>query len=78
MGFNFGILSTGFDDKGALWRSDYESPKFIEDMDRIWEKVKPLYNELHRYVTKKLKERYKDKFITDDGFIPAHILGIHN
>lgn len=53
----------------------YESPTFIEDVDKLWMQVKPLYDELHRYAMKKLKQRYGDKIDLSDGLIPAHVLG---
>ncbi|KAB0802038.1 hypothetical protein PPYR_04224 [Photinus pyralis] len=72
---NEAAVANGFADKGELWRSSYESRTFIKDMDRIWEQVKPLYNELHRYVLKKLKKKYGDALNMDKGYIPAHLLG---
>lgn len=58
-----------------MWRSDYESATFIQDMDSLWVQVKPLYDELHKYVAKKLKQKYGDKLNITDGLIPAHVLG---
>ncbi|KAF5284087.1 hypothetical protein FQA39_LY17136 [Lamprigera yunnana] len=72
---NEAARTNGFNDKGELWRNAYESPTFIQDMEQLWEEVKPLYNELHRYVTKKLKETYGEQLSVDNGFIPAHVLG---
>ncbi|KAK4883480.1 hypothetical protein RN001_006799 [Aquatica leii] len=72
---NEAAIINGFNDKGDLWRDAYESPTFISDMDRLWEQVKPLYNELHRYVGKKLKDMYLDKIDISDGLIPAHVFG---
>ncbi|KAK5650646.1 hypothetical protein RI129_001675 [Pyrocoelia pectoralis] len=72
---NEAAVANGFKDKGELWRSSYESPTFVKDMDRIWEQVKPLYHELHRYVMKKLKGRYGATLNVDKGFIPAHLFG---
>lgn len=55
----------------------YETDTFSNDVDELWEKVKPLYEELHKYVSKKLKEFYGDELDISDGLIPAHVLGIH-
>lgn len=41
----------------------------------MWQKVEPLYTELHKYVGRKLKEIYGDKLDISDGLIPAHVFG---
>lgn len=64
-----------FSDMGEMWRRGYESENFIEDLDNLWMQVKPLYDELHRYTRKKLKERYGNEIDVSDGLIPAHVLG---
>ena len=42
-------------------------------LDRVWEKVKPLYQELHAYVRHMLSKKYTN--ISKDGCIPANLLG---
>lgn len=66
---------TEFEDKGAMWRDNYESLDFIRKMDGLWEQVRPLYDELHRYVMKKLQEKYGSNIDVSDGLLPAHVLG---
>lgn len=62
------------------WQSQYEDPKIIEIVDKLWTDIKPLYTELHTYVKRKLLNIYSDKNAID-GFdsksetIPAHLLG---
>lgn len=58
-----------------MWRFSYEDPDFIQNMDDLWSQVEPLYTELHKYISNKLKERYGDKLDISDGLIPAHVLG---
>lgn len=58
-----------------MWRINYESDTFVQDMDDLWEEVKPLYDELHTYVLNKLRERYPQLQKDKDNLIPAHILG---
>ena len=63
-----------------MWLNPYEeefyaSSLFRMDIDRIWNEIKPFYQELHAYVKAKLIKRYNDTVIGDDGLIPAHILG---
>lgn len=60
---------------GVMWRDRYETENFIETMDELWDEVKPLYDELHTYVMRKLQTFYGDEIDTSDGLIPANILG---
>jgi peptidyl-dipeptidase A len=74
---NKGAKEIGFSDLGALWRSGYDMPPeaFEADIERLWQDVKPLYDDLQCYVRGKLETKYgKDKF-KDDGLIPAQLLG---
>nr|CAI5823602.1 unnamed protein product [Callosobruchus analis] len=64
-----------FSDKGEYWRFAYEDPNFIDNVDAIWKEVEPLYNELHKYVGNKLKDRYGDKLDMKDDLLPAHVFG---
>lgn len=65
----------GVEDYGELWRSMYEDPNFIENINAIWEKVEPLYDRLHEYTRFKLLEIYGDRMDETDPLIPAHLLG---
>ena len=40
-----------------------------------FEKIKPLYQELHAYVRHRLAETFGDVIDTDGGLLPANILG---
>jgi peptidyl-dipeptidase A len=73
---NKGAKELGFADNGAMWRSKYDMPPdaFAEELDRLWEQVKPLYISLHAYVRTKLREKYGDR-VPASGPIPAHLLG---
>jgi peptidyl-dipeptidase A len=73
---NKGSKEIGFNDLGALWRSGYDMPPeaFEADIERLWQQVKPLYDELQCYVRGKLEGKYgKEHFA--DGLIPAQVLG---
>ena len=56
----------------------------LEDIaEQLWQEVKPLYEQLHAYVRRKLHNYYKANFPNDDvvnefGAIPAHLLGTVN
>lgn len=74
---NKGARELGFSDMGEIWKGRYDMPqaRFVSEMTRLWEQVKPLYEELHCYVRAELKKKYgADKFPAD-GTIPAHLLG---
>lgn len=79
---NEGAKEIGFSDMGALWRSGYDmTPDAFEaDIERLWQQVKPLYDDLHCYAGKKLRAKYgktKDgkEVVPEKGLIPAHLFG---
>ena len=74
---NKGAKEIGFADVGALWRSGYDMApeKFEEDTDRLWTQVKPLYDSLHCFARKKLRDKYGKDKVSERGPIPAHLLG---
>lgn len=74
---NKGARELGFSDTGALWRSGYDMTpeEFSRELDRLWEQVKPLYEQLHAYVRWKLREKYGAAVVPENGPIPAHLLG---
>jgi len=68
------VCFPGFSDNGEMWRSDFETDNFVDEMLNLWKEVEPLYLALHAYVKNKLKDVYGDKLNNSD-LIPAHILG---
>jgi peptidyl-dipeptidase A len=74
---NQGAREMGFDDVGAMWRSNYDMPpdQFAAEVDRLWQQVRPLYVSLHAYVRWKLSEKYGPSVVREDAPIPAHLLG---
>ncbi len=74
---NKGARELGFADTGAMWRSKYDMPAddFTAELDRLWDQVRPLYESLHAYVRRKLREKYGADVVPADGPIPAHLLG---
>jgi peptidyl-dipeptidase A len=74
---NQGAREMGFADVGAMWRSGYDMPPadFAEELDRLWEQVRPLYVSLHAYTRWKLAEKYGKDAVREDEPIPAHLLG---
>ena len=74
---NEGARELGFADVGALWRAGYDMPPdaFAVEVDRLWNQVKPLYDDLHCYVRGELNERYGDDIVPLDQPIRADLLG---
>ncbi len=60
---NKGARDNGFKDVGELWRSGYdmEPAAFQAETDRLWKQVKPLYDDLHCYARKRMRDKYKGK-----------------
>jgi peptidyl-dipeptidase A len=74
---NEGAQGLGYQDLGAMWRSNYDMPadEFAKELDRLWGQVKPLYDDLHCYVRSELGETYGEDKVPQDKPIPAHLLG---
>jgi len=74
---NQGAQELGVADTGALWRSRYDmsDEQFAQELERTWQQLRPLYDELHAYVRAKLIQKYGAVAQRSDGMIPAHLLG---
>nr|XP_022906108.1 angiotensin-converting enzyme-like isoform X1 [Onthophagus taurus] len=72
---NKAAKNNDFQDKGAMWRSDFEDENFVETMESLWKEVRPLYNELQEYVLNEFKTKYAEFMDESDTLIPAHLLG---
>jgi len=74
---NEGARELGYADVGALWRSNYDmSPEEFEALtEKLWQEVKPLYDQLHCYTRTKLNEKYGDEVQATSGPIRADLLG---
>ena len=74
---NQGSVDLGYEGLSDLWFSKYDMPAddFLDDTDRVWNDVKPLYDALHCHVRAKLNEHYGDEVISKTGPLPVHILG---
>ena len=74
---NQGSQDLGFDGLSDLWFSKYDMPadKFLDETDRVWEEVKPLYEALHCHVRSQLNAKYGDEEVSLEGPLPVHLLG---
>ncbi|MDG1165362.1 MAG: M2 family metallopeptidase [Porticoccaceae bacterium] len=74
---NLGAQDFGYKNLAELWQGGYDmdSNTFTIESRRLWDEVKPLYDELHCHVRAKLSENYGADKVALDGPIPAHLLG---
>jgi peptidyl-dipeptidase A len=74
---NEGARTLGFEDLGAMWRSNYDMPaeEFGKEAARLYQQVEPLYKELHCYARGKLAKKYGADKVPAGKPIPAHLLG---
>ncbi|OTF79966.1 hypothetical protein BLA29_003639 [Euroglyphus maynei] len=72
---NKAAIANGFQTLDDLWLFPWETPDFKQQVETIWEELKPYYQKLHAYVRMRLREFYGSERMPEDGTIPAHILG---
>ncbi len=74
---NEGARELGFADTGAMWRSNYDmSPdEFAALTERLWNEVRPLYEEIHCFARAGLNRTYGDRVQPATGPIRADLLG---
>ena len=74
---NDGARGFGFEDLGAMWRSNYDmsAEEFKREAARLYGQVQPLYKELHCYTRGKLAAKYGEDKVPAGKPIPAHLLG---
>ena len=58
-----------------MWIADHSTPHFEKTIMKLWSDIKPLYTQLHAYVRRKLRTYYGSRLISENGTIPAHLLG---
>jgi peptidyl-dipeptidase A len=74
---NQGARDLGYSDTGAMWRSRYDMPpaEFAAMTDKLWNEVKPLYDQLHCFTRDKLNKKYGNAVQSANGPIRADLLG---
>ncbi len=74
---NEGAVELGYANLGEMWRAEYDmSPvEFEQEALRLYNQVKPLYDELHCYARDALARHYGEDKVPLDAPIPAHLLG---
>ena len=50
----------GYEGLSDLWFSQYDMPAddFLDETDRVWDELKPLYDALHCHVREELSNHY--------------------
>ncbi|PNF32150.1 hypothetical protein B7P43_G00728, partial [Cryptotermes secundus] len=64
-----------FKNAAEYWLFPYESPTFRYELEGVWDEVRPLYEQLHAYVRRKLRDLYGPDKLSRKAPLPAHILG---
>ncbi|XP_033184105.2 angiotensin-converting enzyme-like [Bombus vancouverensis nearcticus] len=72
---NLAATLNNYSDNAAYWLKDYEADDFPEQIEALWQQLKPLYLQLHAYVRRELRKKYGEDIVSKDGPIPAHLLG---
>ncbi|XP_063230405.1 angiotensin-converting enzyme [Bacillus rossius redtenbacheri] len=62
-------------DTAEYWMFPYESPTLRADLEDVWDSIRPLYDQLHAYVRRKLRDLYGPDKISQTAPLPAHVLG---
>ncbi|CAH1131593.1 unnamed protein product [Ceutorhynchus assimilis] len=64
-----------FTNTADYWSFPFESPALEIDLEDAWNEVKPLYELLHAYARRRLREYYGPERINRQAPLPSHILG---
>ena len=58
-----------------MWIAEYAAGNLEKNIMKLWSEIKPLYDQLHAYVRRKLRILYGNRLFSEAGTIPAHLLG---
>ncbi|MEJ1964357.1 MAG: M2 family metallopeptidase [Gammaproteobacteria bacterium] len=74
---NEGSRELGYKDLGVMWRAKYDMPpeEFDALAEKLWQQVKPLYDELHCHTRAVLAKKYGESRVPAGKPIPAQLLG---
>ncbi|XP_061401531.1 angiotensin-converting enzyme-like [Musca vetustissima] len=64
-----------FTDGAEVWLDEYEDDTFEQQLEAIFEDIKPLYEQVHGYVRYRLNQFYGDDVVPKNGPLPMHLLG---
>ncbi|ENN78629.1 hypothetical protein YQE_04908, partial [Dendroctonus ponderosae] len=69
-------LVSDFTTTADYWSFLFESPALEFYLEDAWMEIKPLYELLHAYVRRRLREYYGPERISRQAPLPSHILGM--
>jgi len=72
----YGCNAADFRNAAEYWLFPYESPTFRYELEGVWEQVRPLYELMHAYVRRKLRDLYGPDKLSRKAPLPAHVLGM--
>ncbi len=74
---NEGARELGYKDLGVMWRARYDMApeEFDAVAEKLWQQVKPLYDELHCHTRAALAKKYGEDKVPAGKPIPAQLLG---
>lgn len=74
---NQGAQDSGFANLADAWKSGYDmsTEEFTVEARRLWDQVKPFYEQLQCHVRAQLSDQYGADKVPLDEPIPAHLLG---
>jgi len=74
---NEGARELGYKDLGVMWRARYDMApeEFDAVAEKLWQQVKPLYDELHCHTRAALAKKYGEDKVPAGQPIPAQLLG---
>jgi len=78
---NKAAVANGFNDASELWLVPYsrdygfDDDRVRDDVDEIWQTIRPLYVKLHGYIRYKYREYWGEDLVEEDAAIPAFLTG---
>jgi peptidyl-dipeptidase A len=75
---NLGAQRVGFENMAEMRSSrSFQMPagEFTEELDRVWDQIRPLYESLQCHVKARLGDRYGTDIVMQDKPIPAYLMG---
>jgi peptidyl-dipeptidase A len=74
---NKAAVQNDYTDLSEEWIDDFEDENFEQNAQDLFERIKPLYDQVHTYVRNKLEVVYGSNYPLDHDakLIPAHLLG---
>lgn len=73
--FNIIFSHIDFSSAYEYWTFPFESNNLRQDIENVWNEIRPLYELIHAYVRRRLREFYGPNKINRYAPIPDHILG---